>query len=56
LVRRVKNVNTSTACHPANDHHHLRIPAAASPWNSGYLIIAGDSHGVALTVEGILEG
>jgi len=33
----------------------LRILATASPWNSGYLINAGDSYEVRLTVEGIYD-
>ena len=49
------NVHTSTAYHPVNDHHPLRIPATASSWNSGYLVNAGDSFEVRLTVEGIYD-
>jgi len=33
----------------------LRIPLAALPWNSGYLVNAGDSYEVRLTVEGIYD-
>jgi plastocyanin len=32
------NSHTSTAYHPGNDGHPLRIPAAAQPWNSDYLL------------------
>jgi plastocyanin len=32
------NAHTSTAFHPANDGHELRIPPAATPWNSDYLL------------------
>jgi plastocyanin len=49
------NVHTATAYHPANDHHPLRIPAAAAPWNSGYLVNKGDSFEVRLTVEGVYD-
>src|SRR5690242_4969757 len=33
-----ENVHTTTAYHPTNDHHPLRIPQGAEPWNSGYLV------------------
>jgi plastocyanin len=49
------NVHTATAYHPANDNHALRIPAMAVPWNSGYLVNAGDSYEVRLTEEGIYD-
>jgi plastocyanin len=49
------NVHTATAYHPANDHHPLRIPAAATPWNSGYLVKKGANFEVMLTVEGIYD-
>ena len=32
------NAHTTTAFHPANNGHPLRIPAAARPWNSDYLL------------------
>ncbi len=32
------NSHTSTAYHPGNDGHPLRIPAGAQPWNSDYLL------------------
>ncbi|MGH7103149.1 MAG: plastocyanin/azurin family copper-binding protein [Acetobacteraceae bacterium] len=31
------SVHTTTAYHPKNANHSLRIPKAATPWNSGYL-------------------
>src|SRR5207244_12599015 len=31
------NVNTTTAYHPKNEHHSLRIPERAMPWDSGFL-------------------
>lgn len=32
------NSHTSTAYHPASDGRPLRMPAAAAPWDSGYLL------------------
>jgi plastocyanin len=49
------NVHTSTAYHPANDHHALRIPQTAEPWDSGYLIEPGDRFEVTLTVPGVYD-
>jgi len=49
------NVHTATAYHPVNDQRPLRIPRAAAPWNSGYLLKAGDLFEVTLTVEGIYD-
>lgn len=49
------NVHTSTAYHPANDGHALRIPEAAEPWDSGYLIEPGDQFEVTLTVPGVYD-
>ena len=49
------NVHTSTAYHPANDNHPLRIPEAAEPWDSGYLVEPGDSFEVTLTVPGVYD-
>jgi plastocyanin len=49
------NVHTSTAYHPANDGHALRIPEAAEPWDSGYLVEPGDSFEVTLRVPGVYD-
>jgi plastocyanin len=49
------NVHTSTAYHPANDGHALRIPAAAEPWDSGYLVEPGDSFEITLAVPGVYD-
>ena len=49
------DVHTTTAYHPANDAHALRIPEAAEPWNSGYLVNPGDSFEVRLSVEGVYD-
>jgi len=50
-----QNVHTTTAYHPHNDHHSLRIPDGATPWNSGYLINPGDHFDVTLTVPGVYD-
>jgi plastocyanin len=49
------NVHTSTAYHPENDGHALRIPEAAAPWDSGYLVEPGDRFEVILTVPGVYD-
>ena len=49
------NVHTTTAYHPRNDHHPLRIPTATSPWDSGYLVNPGDHFDVTLTVPGVYD-
>ncbi|MGZ6292692.1 MAG: hypothetical protein ACXWMK_10940, partial [Syntrophales bacterium] len=37
-----ENVHTTTAYHPRNDNHSLRIPEDAVPWSSGYLVNPGN--------------
>ena len=49
------NVHTSTAYHPDNDRHALRIPRAAEPWDSDYLVEPGDQFEVTLTVPGVYD-
>ncbi len=49
------NVHTTTAYHPDNDDHPLRIPETARPWDSGYLINPGDRFELTLTVEGVYD-
>src|SRR5919202_3075076 len=49
------NVHTTTAYHPDNDRHPLRIPEAARPWDSGYLVDPGQAFEVTLTVEGVYD-
>lgn len=49
------NVHTSTAYHPRNDNHALRIPRSAEPWDSGYLVNPGDAFEVTLTEPGIYD-
>jgi len=48
------NVHTATAYHPANDHHSLRIPQAATPWDSDFLL-PGQSFEVSFEVEGVYD-
>jgi plastocyanin len=48
------NSHTTTAFHPGNDDHALRIPAGAKPWNSDYLL-PGDGFAVTLTVPGVYD-
>lgn len=51
----VANVHTTTAYHPRNDGHSLRIPEGAEPWDSGFLVNPGDHFEVVLTVEGVYD-
>jgi len=50
-----ENVHTTTAYHPQNDLHSLRIPQGARPWDSGFLVNPGDHFDVTLTVEGVYD-
>jgi plastocyanin len=49
------NVHTTAAYHPANGNRCLRIPEAAAPWNSDYLVNPGDSFDLTLAVEGVYD-
>jgi plastocyanin len=49
------NVHTTTAYHPKNGGHSLRIPEGAVPWDSGVLVNPGDRFEVTLTVEGVYD-
>ena len=49
------NPHTTTAYHPRNANHSLRIPEAAEPWDSGFLVQPGDRFQVTLTVEGVYD-
>ena len=49
------DVHTTTAYHPANDQHSLRIPERAEPWNSQFLTTPGAHFDVTLTVEGVYD-
>jgi plastocyanin len=50
-----RDAHTSTAYHPANDRHQLRIPEKAKPWDSGFLMEKGAKFEVNLTVEGVYD-
>jgi plastocyanin len=50
-----ENVHATTAYHPRNDHHPLRIPESAAPWDSGFLVNPGDHFDVMLTVPGVYD-
>jgi plastocyanin len=50
-----ENVHTTTAYHPKNGHHSLRIPEQAEPWDSGFLVNPGDHFEVTLTVAGVYD-
>jgi plastocyanin len=50
-----ENVHTTTAYHPNNDHHSLRIPDGAVPWDSGFLVKPGATFDVTLTVPGVYD-
>lgn len=49
-----ENVHTTTAYHPKNNNHSLRIPRDATPWDSGFLY-PGSSFEVTFTVEGVYD-
>ncbi len=49
------NVHTTTAYHPRNDNHSLRIPKHALPWDSGFLVHPGDHFDVTLTEPGVYD-
>ena len=49
------NVHTTTAYHPANGGHPLRIPEHAAPWDSDYLVEPGQTFEVTLTAEGVYD-
>lgn len=49
------SVHTTTAYHPNNGKHSLRIPETAVPWDSGYLVNPGEHFDITLTVEGVYD-
>lgn len=49
------DVHTTTAYHPANENHPLRIPKEAAPWDSDYLVNPGDAFEVTLMVDGVYD-
>jgi plastocyanin len=48
------NYHTTTAYHPANGNHSLRIPRGAQPWSSDVLQ-PGEEFEVTLTVPGVYD-
>lgn len=48
------NVHTTTAYSPSNANHSQRIPLAAKPWDSGFLM-PGQHFEVRLSVEGVYD-
>jgi plastocyanin len=48
------NSHTTTAFHPQNNEHPLRIPTGAISWNSGYLL-PEEAFSVTLTVPGVYD-
>lgn len=52
--RCVANVHTTTAYHPRNADHSLRIPETAQPWNSDYLL-PGKIFEITLSAEGVYD-
>jgi plastocyanin len=55
VMRSPGNPHTTTAYHPRNANHALRIPEGAAPWDSGFLVHPGDRFEVTLTVEGVYD-
>jgi len=49
------NAHTTTAYHPSNADHPLRIPEAAEPWDSGTLYEPGASFKVTFMREGVYD-
>ena len=49
-----ENTHTTTAYHPKNSNHSLRIPRDAAPWDSGFLN-PGELFEITLTVEGVYD-
>lgn len=50
-----ENVHTTTAYHPRNDRHSLRIPERATAWDSGYLVQPGSHFEITLRVPGVYD-
>lgn len=48
--------HSTTAYHPANDNHELRIPENATPWNSDILIGQYPAPGSTFEQKFIVEG
>lgn len=50
-----ESVHSTTAYHPDNSNHSLRIPEKAEPWDSGILTEPDQSFEVRLTVPGVYD-
>jgi len=50
-----QSAHTTSAYHPANANHPLRIPETARPWDSGLLVEYGRQFEVTLTEEGVYD-
>jgi len=48
------NAHTATAYHPASSDRPRRIPEAATPWDSDYLLVE-EGFAVTLTAQGIYD-
>lgn len=48
------SAHTATAYHPNNTGHALRIPQAARPWDSGY-VMPGETFSHTFTVPGVYD-
>jgi len=55
VMRSPGNPHTTTAYHPRNTSHSLRIPEGAEPWDSGFLLEPGARFEVTLTVQGVYD-
>ena len=50
-----ESVHSTTAYHPLNAGHSLRIPENAEPWDSGILTKPGQAFDVTFTVPGVYD-
>lgn len=50
-----ENVHTTSAYHPRNDRHSLRIPERATAWDSGYLVRPGSHFEIIVTEPGVYD-
>jgi plastocyanin len=49
-----ENVHTTSAYHPRNSNHSLRIPSNATPWDSGFLS-PGEHFESKLMIQGVYD-
>jgi len=49
------NPHTTTAYHPKNAKHSLRIPEGAAPWDSGFLVTPGQHFDVTFHQPGVYD-